>query len=123
MTSSPDLDLPPGRFRGVLVWIDDQARRVRYAPITRANVRSRGLKMEFTCDGRPYDVSLKESGEGYAGEWKRSVPTGRMKGEAQFRISRASDEGSAVTLEGRWEEDGGWDWMARLLPLKSAETA
>jgi hypothetical protein len=106
--SSPN-DLPPGRFRGVLVWIDDEARRVRHAPVTRALLRGQELTMEFTCDGRPYHVSLRGGSEsGYAGEWSRSVSTGRLKGEAAFPVPlRGSEGGAALTLEGRWQEDGG----------------
>jgi len=120
-------DLPTGRFRGVLVWIDDEARRVRHAPVTRANLRNQALSLEFTCDGRSYNVSLRESGGDYAGEWTRSVPAGRLRGDAICRVrppAEANDddaEGAPISLEGRWHEDGHWDWVARLRPLGSAE--
>lgn len=117
--------LPLRRYRGVLVWIDGEAGRVRQGHIQRAVLRAQGLTMELTCEGRSYDVSLKPSGDGsLQGSWSRGLGRDQAGGSAGCRLSPCgpffADPGEDyLRLEGSWEEDGAWDWIGKLQRLAS----
>jgi hypothetical protein len=115
------------RYRGVLVWIDANGKRVRHGLINRALRRGQALTVEFTSGGHSYDVSLRPSGEGrYKGMWRRGQGEQQMSGSAECRLTPCGaflvQRGEVnLKLEGIWQEDGRWDWLAKLRPLASPE--
>jgi hypothetical protein len=118
---------PLRRFRGVLVWIDDAAGRVRQGRIDRALLRAQGLSIEFTCEGRSYNATLRPSGDGsLQGSWNRGLGNDHTAGSAGCRLTACGplfgDPGEDyLKLEGSWEEDGAWDWVGKLQRLSSAQ--
>jgi hypothetical protein len=123
-------DRPPlRRYRGILVWIDRDARRVRQGQIQRAILRARGLSLEFACEGRAYHVVLRPSaGHAFAGTWTQGTGSKQVSGEAECHLSSCGvffgEPGEHnLKLEGRWEEEGAWDWVGKLQPLRSSDTA
>lgn len=125
-----DYESPPlRRYRGVLVWIDRDAGRVRQGQIHRAILRARGLTLEFACEGKPYHVVLSPSADHtFAGAWTHGTGSKQVSGEAQCHLSSCGvffgEPGEHnLKLEGRWEEDGSWDWLAKLRPLRSSGAA
>ena len=80
--------VPLRRYRGVLVWIDRDASRVRQGRIDRAILRGQGLKIEFTCEGKAYDVTLRPSGDHvFEGTWTQGLGTKQASGEARCSLS------------------------------------
>jgi hypothetical protein len=112
--------LPLRRFRGVLVWFDGTAGRVRQGRIDRALLRAQGLSLEVSCEGRSYRVSLRPSGDGsLQGSWSRGTGTQEVSGSAGCRLRACGpffdDPGEDyLQLTGTWEEDGSWDWVGKL---------
>jgi hypothetical protein len=120
---STDETIPLRRYRGVLVWIDADGKRVRQGLIDHAIMRGRDLKMAFTSHGHPYSVTLRPSeNETLEGMWTRGLEGQSVSGAAQCRVTPCGaflvqPGRSNLKLEGVWQEDGQWDWVAKLRPL------
>ena len=112
--------LPLRRFRGVLVWIDGEAGRVRQGRIDRALLRAQGLSLEFTCEGRAYNATLRPSGDGsLQGSWSQGLGNDQVAGSAGCRLTPCGaffgEPGEDyLKLEGIWDEAGSWDWIGKL---------
>ena len=116
------------RYRGVLVWIDADGKRVRQGLIDHAILRGQGLTMAFTSAGQPYNVHLRPGdGDTLEGLWSRGLEGQQVSGAAQCRVSPCGSflvqpGKNNLKLEGVWQEDGQWDWVAKLRPLPSSAT-
>jgi hypothetical protein len=119
---------PLRRYRGVLVWIDADGKRVRQGLIDHAILRNQGLKIQFTSAGHPYSVTLVPAeSDTLEGMWKRGPEGQQVSGAAQCRVSPCGaflvqPGRNNLKLEGVWQEDGQWDWVAKLRPLPSSPT-
>lgn len=117
---------PLRRYRGVLVWIDADGKRVRQGLIDHAIMRERGLKIAFTSAGQPYNVTLRPAESNtLEGMWTRGLEGQLVSGAAQCRVSPCGaflvqPGRNNLKLEGVWQEDGQWDWVAKLRPLPSS---
>jgi hypothetical protein len=115
------------RYRGLLIWIDADGKRVRHGLIDNAILRKKGLTLAFTRGGHPYSVSLNPGeGDTMEGLWTRGLEGRQVSGAAQCRLTPCGaflvQPGKVnLRLEGVWQEDGQWDWIAKLRPLASSE--
>jgi hypothetical protein len=125
MTTPPTHSLK--RYRGLLVWIDADGKRIRHGLIDNAILRQKGLTMAFTRGGHPYTVTLNRGGgDTLEGLWRRGLEGRQVSGAAQCRLTPCGaflvQPGTVnLRLEGVWQEDGQWDWIAKLRPLASTE--
>jgi len=122
-------DAPLRRFSGLLVWFDPATSRTRQGRIDRAILRPGTLSLEFMTGGQPYAVTLRHGEKrGLQGTWSRGAGAREVKGPAECRLSPCGETigqpgRSHLKLEGSWQEDGQWDWVARLVPIASGREA
>ena len=115
------------RYSGVLLWIDGDAGRVRQGRIDRALLRAQGLSLEFSCEGRSYNATLKPAGDGsLQGSWSQGLGNDQVNGSAGCRLTPCgpffNEPGEDyLKLEGSWDEHGSWDWMGKLRLIGSFE--
>jgi len=116
-------DGPLRRYSGLLVWFDPESQRTRQGRIDRAILRPGALSLEFMTGGQPYAVTLRHGEKRRLfGTWSRGAGAREVTGAAECRLSPCGDTigqpgRSHLKLEGSWQEDGQWDWVARLVPV------